>query len=271
MRSSPFIVLSVAAHVALVAALIWALNKEISPAKPEDAEIAVSQTENDGATETGTVPTPAKGIVSGLKKPKASVAALLKRHPQPEVQAKTSAPVSPVSESSDPQTEVNDAAAVTEPSNTASESPSSEDATTTEDQTTEASAQETHTDDPAPVGYSEAGDGKEEAVPYSGLKQAGPNKPPAYPIKARRERRQGQLELVYRVTHEGLVTDISVDKSSGHQDLDKAALEAVSKYHFEPGQEGWARHPIAFTLKGPEEELPSKLRTGRGSPQADVE
>ena len=101
------------------------------------------------------------------------------------------------------------------------------------------------------------------AISYLDLKQAQGNRPPVYPLAARRQQRQGQLELLYRVTSEGKVTDIKVAKSSGHKDLDQAAVDAVTKFRFVPGQEGWARHPVAFALKGEATELPSKLRAAQ--------
>lgn len=99
------------------------------------------------------------------------------------------------------------------------------------------------------------------AVSYLELKQAQGNKTPFYPISARKEKREGQLELLYRVTREGKVADVKIAKSSGHDDLDQEAVRAISKFKFVPGQEGWARHPVSFALKGQEEALPSRLRS----------
>lgn len=257
MRSSPFLILSVAVHFAAIGAFVLTPRFEESPeAKAENAEVSVNQVETEvAAPEAAPAPPFEAAPAQQLKRPKASVAALLKREPKPTpaVQMKNDVPHG---ETLDPQT-------------------------TEDDESTEAAAEQAEAEDPAPVGYSEPSESKaqgetptddaatQDAVSYLNLKQASGNKPPFYPVAARRERRQGDLELVYRVTHDGLVADVSVAKSSGFQDLDKAAVDAVSKYRFEPGQEGWARHPIAFTLKGPEEELPSQLRTG--SPQTNVE
>lgn len=102
---------------------------------------------------------------------------------------------------------------------------------------------------------------KEGAVSYLDLRQLPGNKPPEYPLRARLERRQGQLELVYRVTKQGNVSDIHVAKSSGYADFDDAAVQAIAKYRFVPGQEGWAKHPVNFVLKGPVATLPSTART----------
>ena len=89
------------------------------------------------------------------------------------------------------------------------------------------------------------------------------NRPPVYPLQARLENRQGNLELLYRVTKEGKVSDISIAKSSGSKDLDDSAVKAISQFKFYPGQEGWARHPVDFNLKGAVATLPSKLRANK--------
>ncbi|MBX3020378.1 MAG: energy transducer TonB [Bdellovibrionales bacterium] len=106
---------------------------------------------------------------------------------------------------------------------------------------------------------------KAGAVEYTELKQMDGNRGPLYPMAARREKRQGNVELRYRVTKEGHVADVQVETSSGSEDLDKEAVRAISKFRFVPGQEGWARHPVQFTLKGDTAEAPSRLRTKVGA------
>lgn len=105
---------------------------------------------------------------------------------------------------------------------------------------------------------------KAGAIDYTLLKQQAGNRPPMYPIAARRDKRQGDVELLYRVTNEGHVTEVTIAKSSGSEDLDAAAVKAVSSYRYVPGQEGWARHPVKFSLKGDPTALPSRLRTKVG-------
>jgi protein TonB len=107
----------------------------------------------------------------------------------------------------------------------------------------------------------EGGAGQKGTISYLDLKQMPGNKAPAYPLQARREGHQGQVELLYHVTKEGKVEGIQIAKSSGFKDLDQEAVKAVSAYRFVPGQEGWARHPINFELKGEAATLPSRLRS----------
>jgi len=110
---------------------------------------------------------------------------------------------------------------------------------------------------------------KAGAVDHTELKQMNGNRAPFYPLSARRDKRQGNVELLYRVTKEGRVTDVQIANSSGSDDLDKEAVKAIAKFRFVPGQEGWARHPVQFTLKGETAEAPSRLRTKVGAQDAD--
>lgn len=151
-----------------------------------------------------------------------------------------------------------------------------------EDKATEAvSTDLSETKDPSPVTTEASGDAgkgastepmlnkggetKAEAVSYLELKQYSGNKPPAYPMSARRDQRQGQVDLLYRVAKDGHVAEVQVAKSSGHPDLDEAAVKAIAKFRYVPGQEGWARHPVIFSIKGAVTALPSKLRGSAAS------
>jgi protein TonB len=136
---------------------------------------------------------------------------------------------------------------------------------------TEASAVESQVKDPAPQPQGAAGplgqggDSKSEAVSYLELKQFSGNKPPEYPLSARKDARQGEVGLLYRVAKDGRVAEVQIAKSSGHSDLDDAAVKAVSKFKFVPGQEGWAKQPVVFKLTGVASALPSKLRSGKSA------
>lgn len=120
---------------------------------------------------------------------------------------------------------------------------------------------------PAPVtpNLGQGGESQSEAVSYLNLTQYSGNKAPEYPVAARMEQRQGQVDLLYRVAKDGRVTEVTVAKSSGHKDLDEAAVKAIAKYRFQPGQEGWAKHPVIFKLSGAAAAMPSKLRTNHAA------
>jgi len=86
------------------------------------------------------------------------------------------------------------------------------------------------------------------AVDY--LKQV----PPVYPRKARRTGTEGTVLLQVLVDTQGHAREVSVHRSSGHDELDTAAREAVSHWLFRPYVDhGVARNalvivPVEFTL-----------------------
>ena len=78
---------------------------------------------------------------------------------------------------------------------------------------------------------------------------------PSYPATARRLGIEGTSMLRVYVGADGRVTDVQVDQSAGHPDLDRAATEAVRRWRFEPARRGnepvgmWVRLPVQFVLK----------------------
>jgi protein TonB len=59
-------------------------------------------------------------------------------------------------------------------------------------------------------------------------------KPPRYPTESRRKREQGTVVLSLVVGLDGAVEQISVSSSSGSDRLDRAALDAVRRWRWEP-------------------------------------
>src|SRR3569623_1356114 len=86
---------------------------------------------------------------------------------------------------------------------------------------------------PTPMGY-----GTRHAVPY--------------PKAAMRANEQGKVVLKVLIGTDGVPQRIEIAESSGHTSLDRAAREAVMKWHFTPGTkngapyEAWALVPIEF-------------------------
>lgn len=80
------------------------------------------------------------------------------------------------------------------------------------------------------------------------------NSAPAYPDYARRQGWEGLVILKVFVAKDGNPDQVSIEKSSGHQILDEAALKAVKKWRFLPARIGglsfssWVRVPIRFVL-----------------------
>jgi protein TonB len=76
----------------------------------------------------------------------------------------------------------------------------------------------------------------------------------AYPYPSLKAREQGTVMLLVLVGVDGHVEDIRVEKSSGYVRLDRAALNTVKLWNFNPARHGgvaeraWAKVPISFTL-----------------------
>ena len=77
---------------------------------------------------------------------------------------------------------------------------------------------------------------------------------PKYPDSARREGKEGRVLLRVLVDEEGRTKAIEVNTSSGHDLLDRAAIEAIKKWRFVPARAGtkpietWVKVPIEFQL-----------------------
>jgi TonB family protein len=77
---------------------------------------------------------------------------------------------------------------------------------------------------------------------------------PSYPEIARREGREGRVLLRVLVDDQGRTKTVEINSSSGNEALDRAAAEAVKRWHFQPARyddravESWLRIPIEFRL-----------------------
>lgn len=61
---------------------------------------------------------------------------------------------------------------------------------------------------------------------------------PAYPRRARRLRHEGRVSVEIEVDADGSVSQTDIIESSGHRELDSAALSAVGTARFEPASKG---------------------------------
>jgi protein TonB len=81
------------------------------------------------------------------------------------------------------------------------------------------------------------------------------NPKPLYPREARRKGFQGEVVLKVEVLPSGLVGQVEVKKSSGHEILDRSALSAVKQWKFFPAKKGeiavtsWVNIPVKFQLQ----------------------
>jgi len=74
------------------------------------------------------------------------------------------------------------------------------------------------------------------------------NQPPAYPIQAARVGAQGTVALLVHVSAQGLPQDVAVAGSSGSATLDRAARNAVLRWHFTPARLQGAPVPFDYPL-----------------------
>ena len=77
---------------------------------------------------------------------------------------------------------------------------------------------------------------------------------PPYPEAARRDGIEGVVMLRFEVLANGKVGTVQVQQSAGREDLDRAAVEAVRTWLFEPARRGkeavavWVTLPVRFEL-----------------------
>jgi TonB family protein len=79
--------------------------------------------------------------------------------------------------------------------------------------------------------------------------------PVLYPVELWDEGLEGTTILRVRVTDTGVVDSLEVSESSGHEGLDKAALEGARDLKFQPGRRNgkrvrmWASLPVEFSTR----------------------
>lgn len=74
------------------------------------------------------------------------------------------------------------------------------------------------------------------------------NPPPEYPAIARRRGYEGRVLLSAMISIEGNVAWLKIKESSGHPVLDRAAMEAVEAWEFEPARRMGSRVPMSVDV-----------------------
>lgn len=75
-----------------------------------------------------------------------------------------------------------------------------------------------------------------------------------YPSDAWRDRIGGETVLRLRISSDGIVDSITVERSSGHRSLDSAAVAGATKLRYKPARQGeravpvWATLPIRYPM-----------------------
>jgi TonB family protein len=94
----------------------------------------------------------------------------------------------------------------------------------------------------------------------SKLVPAAGNRSFVYPQQDRLKRREGTAWVVGRVTQQGSIAEVYLERSSGSKTMDEEALRTFKSWKFMPGQEGFVRQPVQFVLQGEAEEVKATLR-----------
>lgn len=77
---------------------------------------------------------------------------------------------------------------------------------------------------------------------------------PGYPTAALRRGHEGEVLLNIHVLHDGTVGEIRLERSSGHELLDQAAIKAVKRWTFSPAHrndrpvDAWVTVPVRFSI-----------------------
>ena len=106
--------------------------------------------------------------------------------------------------------------------------------------------------EPRPTGTSR-GSNNPTAPPQFGVAYLN-NPKPNYPAFAKRTGMQGTVILKVLVSREGTALKVALAKSSGHDILDEAAIDAIKQWRFVPARAGdypveeWVQVPVAFRL-----------------------
>lgn len=105
-------------------------------------------------------------------------------------------------------------------------------------------------------GTGPGGAGGGNGLPGLGFARAGYayNPKPKYPETARREGWEGTVLLRVLVDQDGKSKSIEINRSSGFETLDRAAMETVKVWRFHPAHygerlvESWVKIPVVFSL-----------------------
>jgi protein TonB len=73
-----------------------------------------------------------------------------------------------------------------------------------------------------------------------------------YPIAAKKERRKGQVELIFDIEPSGKTSKVRILTRSKYNDLDRAAIKQVEKMKYTPSESGIEGERILIIFRLPE-------------------
>ena len=93
------------------------------------------------------------------------------------------------------------------------------------------------------------------------LRQMPGNPRPQYDRDERKRGDAGEIVFHAYVSKDGYVSQFRMMRSTGFRNLDAKTLNALRKWRFYPGQEGWVELPFRWDIKGGMQEDGGRLRT----------
>lgn len=123
---------------------------------------------------------------------------------------------------------------------------------------------------PPPVIHSDPASSPSEITTYRRIS------PPVYPASSVRQREEGDVLARVLVDSSGAAKEVLIEKSSGFELLDRAAVDAISQWQFNPGRrggkpvEGWVMVPIKFSMSGAPDEPVDAPEGEAGVPVLDT-
>lgn len=92
------------------------------------------------------------------------------------------------------------------------------------------------------------------------LRQVPGNLKPEYDTEDRVQGLSGNIVVYGYVTKSGTISSFKLIQSTGHRSLDQKTLNALKRWRFYPGQDGWVELPFKWDLKGGVQQRPTLLK-----------
>ncbi|MBN8535515.1 MAG: TonB family protein [Deltaproteobacteria bacterium] len=92
------------------------------------------------------------------------------------------------------------------------------------------------------------------------LRQVPGNLKPEYDTEDRVQGLSGNIVVYGYVTKSGSISSFKLMQSTGHRSLDQKTLNALKRWRFYPGQDGWVELPFKWDLKGGVQQKPTLLK-----------
>lgn len=214
---------SLLGHTLLIGALIWAGNQWVPVSPPQAIEVMLVEMPEDQNPTAALIQVQAPPQTPAQQRPVLPKPPAAQMQPvmQPKAKLEPAKPSPPAPEQT---AEINTGEKSTQaPPNPIKNTPAPIVQTTAEPNKSATTAADTS---------------REVSPARVDARYASTNPRPQYPSMARRLGQEGTVVLEVIVSIEGLAKSVRIQESSGHELLDQAALQAISKWKFVPAKRG---------------------------------